>query len=176
MPTIRQEVPFPSYEVYTHSSYDCHTFLQVACTRKLNGGNPASAKMVETFGFPLETEMNKYLAGAVVTLCLMMSAMSYGRADDNTPPAKSGETVGQSAASAGRAVKDTAVDIGHGAKDAAVGVGHAVKDAAVEVGTFAKDNAVKAGHAVRDAAKEVGQAVKPGKSQAAPVQDGTRRQ
>ncbi len=86
------------------------------------------------------------------------------------------ETVGQSAAGAGRAVKDTAVEIGHGAKEAAVGVGHAVKGAAVEVGTFAKENAIKAGHAVRDAAKEVGQAVKPGKSEPAPVQDGTKSQ
>lgn len=117
--------------------------------------------------------MNKSIFAAVVLL-LSLSNVSYGRAEDNQAPAKSDETIGQAAAGAGRAVKDTAVEIGHGAKEAAVGVGHAVKDAAVEVGTFAKDNAVKAGHAVRDAAKEVGQAVKPGKSQPAPAQDGTR--
>jgi hypothetical protein len=120
-----------------------------------------------------EKAMKKLATSASIMLLILLSNVSYGRAQDNQPPAKSDESVGQTAAGVGHAVKETAVDFGHAAKEAGVGVGHAVKDAAVEVGHFAKDNAIKAGHAVRDAAKEVGNAVKPGSREPAPVKDGT---
>jgi hypothetical protein len=110
----------------------------------------------------MEEAMNKGILAAL-TLLLVVSGVSHGRAADEAAPAKSDQSFTESAVGAGRAVKDTAVDVGYAAKDAAVGLGHAVKDTAVTVGRGAKEVAIDAGHAVRDAAKGVGEAVRTGK-------------
>ncbi len=114
--------------------------------------------------------MNKGTLVAI-TLLLMLSGVSHGRAADEATAAKSDESFTDSAVGAGRAVKETAVDVGHAAKDAAVGVGHAVKDTALTVGRAAKDTAIKAGHAVRDTAKDIGGSLKTSSRQPAPVED-----
>ncbi|MBU1237872.1 MAG: hypothetical protein KJ634_13235 [Gammaproteobacteria bacterium] len=117
--------------------------------------------------------MNKRTLTAV-TLLLIFSSVSHGRATDEAAPAKSDKSFSESAVGAGRAVKETAVDVGYAAKDAAVGVGHAVKDTALTVGRAAKGTAIKAGHAVRDTAKDIGGSLKTSSRQPAPVENGSR--